>query len=132
MQIRVPIAKIESPAGEPFSVSGWALFSKDADGALIWDHEEDAIDTAEMERAVREFVKSAAPVANVLHEGPPVGRLVESVVFTAEKRKAMGIPEGPDGWWLTMEIHDPEAIARVRSGELAELSIQGAGERVPA
>ena len=41
--------------------------------------------------------------------------MVESCVFTVEKQRAMGIPEGtlPVGWWIGFHISDDDAWERV-------------------
>ena len=56
-----------------------------------------------------------------------VGVMVESVVFTAEKRAAMGIGDAvPDGWWVGYLIRDEDAWRRIVSGEYSMFSIEGA------
>lgn len=61
-------------------------------------------------------LKNAAPTV--------VGQLVEIVVFTAEKRKAMGLPEGstPDAIWCGFHIDDDDAWEGVKSGKYKMLS----------
>lgn len=61
------------------------------------------------------------------------GKLVESCVFTAEKQKAMGIPEGtlPIGWWIGFKIEDDAAWARVKNGTYKMFSIEGKANREP-
>ena len=61
------------------------------------------------------------------------GKLVESCVFTAEKQKAMGIPEGvlPIGWWIGFKIEDDAAWEKVKNGTYKMFSIEGKAVRVP-
>ena len=61
------------------------------------------------------------------------GKLVESCVFTAEKQKAMGIPEGtlPIGWWIGFKIEDDAAWEKVKNGTYRMFSIEGKATREP-
>jgi hypothetical protein len=56
-----------------------------------------------------------------------VARLAEAVVFTPEKRAAMGIPEGsvPDGMWVGFKVDDDEAWQGIKSGKYKMLSLGG-------
>ena len=59
-----------------------------------------------------------------------VGVLVESVVFTSEQRRAMGIGDSvPDGWWVGYLIRDEDTWQRIVSGEYTMFSIEGAAYR---
>ena len=59
-----------------------------------------------------------------------VGVLVESVVFTAEKRRAMGVGDAvPDGWWVGYLIRDEDTWRRIVEGEYTMFSIEGAAWR---
>ena len=61
------------------------------------------------------------------------GKLVESCVFTAEKQRAMGLPEGilPVGWWIGFKIEDDEAWEKVKNGTYRMFSIEGKAFREP-
>ena len=61
------------------------------------------------------------------------GKLVESCVLTAEKQKAMGIPEGtlPIGWWVGFKITDDDAWQRVKNGTYRMFSVEGKAVREP-
>jgi hypothetical protein len=65
----------------------------------------------------------------VMHKEKGLGKLVESMVFTKEKQKAMGIDLGKSAWWLGFHVTDPEVWKRVEKGELRSFSIHGKGQR---
>lgn len=128
-ELQVPIAKMDGPQQLVF---GWLSVSKTSDGEYVVDHQGDVIPIAELEQAAYAYMLESQE-SDAMHEGPPVGRLVESVVFTAEKRKAMGIPDGilPDGWWVGYKVDDPAVWLLVQSGTYKAFSIGGTGYRAP-
>ena len=81
-----------------------------------------------------------------MHEGPAIGHLVESMVFTPEKLKrlATDVKTGvvdeaglavitkmiPVGWWVGFHIPDAKIFAKVKSGEYAMFSIAGEADKV--
>lgn len=123
--IRVPIAKVDAPQRLVF---GWASVIE-KDGKPVEDLQGDVIDEPEMERAYYEYVEDAR-AAGEMHErsGDDVGKLVECVVFTKEKQRALGIDLGKVGTWLGFRL-TPDVFKRVQSGELSMLSIGGTGSR---
>jgi len=115
-------------------VFGWASISYTADGEHLEDLQHDLIDPEDMEESAYEYVLNFRDTGE-LHN-PDLrkkGRLVESVVFTTEKMKAMGIPEGilPIGWWVGFKIDDDEAWEKVKNGTYRMFSVEGTGQRVP-
>ena len=66
-----------------------------------------------------------------MHERGGVATLVESVVFTEEKQRAMGIPEGtlPVGWWIGFKVLDADVWEKVKDGTYSMFSIEGEAER---
>lgn len=115
-------------------VFGWASISLTVDGVQIEDRQQDMIDPEDLEEAAYEYVLNFRDTGE---EHIPTmrkkGKLVESCVFTAEKQKAMGIPEGtvPVGWWIGFKITDDDAWARVKSGHYKMFSIEGQANRLP-
>lgn len=109
-------------------VFGWAWVARGADGREVVDSQGDAIEPEELERAAYRHVlefRSAGEGHDPALRG--VGVMVESVVFTAEKRAAMGIGDAvPDGWWVGYLIRDEDAWRRIVSGEYSMFSIEGA------
>ena len=115
-------------------VFGWASISITADGEQLEDLQHDLIDPEDLEEAAYEFVLHFRDTGE-LHN-PRLrkkGKLVESCVFTAEKQKAMGLPEGilPVGWWIGFKIEDDEAWEKVKNGTYKMFSIEGKAQRIP-
>lgn len=114
-------------------VFGWASVAKDATGQAPLDWQGDVIDPEDLENAVYKFNLEFRE-SNDMHQPNSVnGTLVESVMFTKEKMKAMGIPEGivPEGWWVGFKIEDPVAYQKVKTGVYKMFSIEGSATRVP-
>jgi hypothetical protein len=132
--VAVKLIKRAAAPGEPTRVWGFATVAADASGEVVIDHHRHAIQPDELERAVARFAKDLeAGGIDVEHDGRIVGRIVESAVVTHERLEALGIdPAGApaSAWLVGMEVVDDDAAARVKSGELAELSIWG--DAVPA
>ena len=111
-------------------VSGWANIAVKANGDNPLDWSDDVIDPLTLEKAAMTFMQKYRG-SGEMHQGFSKGIVVESIVFTKEKQKAIGIPEGvvPEGWFITVKITDPEVFAKVKSGEYRMFSIQGKAKR---
>ena len=61
-----------------------------------------------------------------------VAKLIESVVFTEEKMKLLGIPAGtlPVGWWIGFQVQDEDVWEKVKDGTYSMFSIEGEAERI--
>jgi hypothetical protein len=112
-------------------VSGWANVAVNADGSLPLDWQDDIIRPEVLEKAAINFMKDYR-TSGVMHEGDAKGVVVESIVFTKEKQKCIGIPEGsvPEGWFITVKIFDSDVFKKVKDGTLKMFSIQGRAKRV--
>ena len=115
-------------------VFGWASISITAGGEQLEDLQHDLINPEDLEEAVYEYVLNFRDTGE--EHRPNLrkkGKLVESCVFTAEKQKAMGLPEGvlPVGWWIGFKIEDDEAWEKVKNGTYRMFSIEGRAQRVP-
>ena len=112
-------------------VSGWANVAVNANGSVPLDWQGDVIAPETLEKAALNFMMDYRE-SGVMHEGDSVGTVVESIVFTKEKQEAIGIPEGtvPQGWFITVKIHDSEVFAKVKDGTYKMFSIQGTCRRV--
>lgn len=115
-------------------VFGWASISFTADGEQLEDLQHDIINPEDLEEAVYEYVLNFRDTGE--EHRPNLrkkGKLVESCVFTAEKQRAMGLPEGilPVGWWIGFKIEDDEAWEKVKNGTYRMFSIEGKAQRVP-
>lgn len=124
-------------------VFGYANVAVTNEGKWIEDLQEDSIPPAELEKAAYEFVlKSRA--ADAMHEGPVVGHVVESLVFTPDK--LVKFATKPDGtvddaahevlkrlfqsrWWVGFHVPDEDVFKKVQDGTYKMFSIAGEAER---
>ena len=125
--------KIAKSDEEKKLVFGWASVSMRVDGEVIEDWQDDIVDPEELEHAAYQYVLLYRD-GSEMHERGGVASLVESVVFTEEKMKAIGIPEGtlPVGWWIGFKVLDEEVWEKVKDGTYSMFSIEGTAERVEA
>lgn len=112
-------------------VSGWANVAIDKNGEAPLDWQDDVIAPETLEKAAINFMMDYRG-SGEMHQGESKGTVVESIVFTKEKQAAIGIPEGtvPEGWFITVKVHDPEVFAKVKDGTYRMFSIQGTAKRV--
>ena len=110
---------------------GWASVSMRVDGEVIEDWQSDIVEPEELENAAYNFVELYRE-GGEMHERGGVAVLIESVVFTEEKMKAIGIPEGtlPIGWWIGFKVLDDDVWEKVKDGTYPMFSIEGEAERV--
>lgn len=115
-------------------VFGWALVSADKDGNKLIDHQGDMVDPDDLEEGAYEYVLNFRD-AGEEHIGTlrKKARMVESCVFTPEKMRAIGIPEGtiPVGWWIGFYVDDDTTWERIKSGKYKMFSIEGKAVREP-
>lgn len=115
-------------------VFGWASIAITVNGEQLEDRQKDMIDPEDLEESAYDYVLNFRDTGE---EHIPTmrkkGKLVESCVFTVEKQKAMGIPEGtlPVGWWVGFKIEDDDAWERVKNGTYRMFSIEGKANREP-
>lgn len=115
-------------------VFGWASIAVAADGGQVEDIQQDVIEPADLEEAAYEYVLHFRDTGEEHQPGyRKKGKLVESCVFTKDKQRAMGLPEGilPEGWWIGFYIEDDDAWERIKNGTYRMFSIEGRAERVP-
>ena len=112
-------------------VSGWANVALDKDGKAPIDWQDDVIAPATLEKAAIQFMLDYRG-SGEMHKGASKGTVVESIVLTKEKQAAIGIPEGtvPEGWFITVKVHDQEVFEKVKDGTYRMFSIQGTAKRV--
>lgn len=126
----VEIAKVDEVQRNVF---GWASVVAKADGTVVVDHQGDIIDADELEHAAYRFMAESR-ASGTDHDGAaPDGEVIESMVMTIDKARAMGIPDGtvPTGWWLGVHIADEAAFTKARAGDRAFFSIEGSAIREP-
>lgn len=128
VDVMLKVAKAVSDEG---LVSGWANVAVNADGSLPLDWQDDIIQPQMLEKAAINFMQEYRD-SGTMHEGASIGTVVESIVFTKDKQACLGIPEGvlPEGWFITVKVHDPEAFEKVKNGTFKMFSIQGHAKRV--
>ena len=122
--------KINKFYDEQKLVFGWASVSKDAKGNRPLDWHGDLIDAEDLEKAVYDFNLHFRE-SNEMHiPNSANGKLVESVMFTKEKMKSMGIAEGivPEGWWVGFKLSDAEVYQKVKNGTYKMFSIEGSAK----
>lgn len=113
-------------------VFGWASVAITVDGEVLEDRQHDMIDPEDLEEAAYEYVLNFRDTGEEHLPGyRKKGKLIESCVFTPEKQKAMGIPEGilPVAWWIGFKIDDEDTWQRVKNGTYKMFSIEGKAER---
>lgn len=112
-------------------VFGWASIIKDESGKILLDRQDDFIDSEdELEGAAYDYVLNSRD-GGEMHVRRGVSKMVESVVFTEEKQRALGIPVGsmPTGWWIGFKVTDNSVWNQVKKGEYAGFSVHGSGRR---
>lgn len=115
-------------------VFGWASVIVTVEGEALEDRQHDIIEPEDLEEAAYDYVLNFRDTGEEhLENFRKKGRLVESCVFTKEKQKAMGLPEGilPVAWWIGFKIDDNETWERVKNGTYKMFSIEGKANRIP-
>lgn len=112
--------EIQKSSEEKRLAFGWASV------ANIVDSQGDVIDAEELEQAAYNFVKFYRE-GGEMHERGGCAELVESIIFTPEKLKALGLNENalPPCWWIGFYVTDDEVWNKVKSGEYSMFSIEG-------
>lgn len=112
-------------------VYGWASVIE-KDGKIVTDHEGDRIDIEDLTDAAHNFITKSRN-GGVLHDeyGHHIGHIVESVIFSKQLQKALGIDLGKVGWLIGYQITDPRVKMMVKGGLLKSFSVGGKGRRVP-
>ena len=108
---------------------GWASVVIDKTGEPVADSQGDQISESEIEEAAYRFVLRKRK-AGEMHQVIGVGQLVESMVFTREKQKTLGIDLEKSGWWIGFKVDDPDTWKKIKAGKLRAFSIGGKGKRV--
>ena len=115
-------------------ITGFAMVSCNKNGEPVYDLQGDHISPEELVKAVQDFAAIVGEYrVDDMHDRSDTGRVVESLVLTAELQKALGIPEGtqPIGWLVTVEVPKAE-FELVKAGKRPMFSIEARAERVPA
>ena len=129
----IEFSKVDTDKMQTF---GWCSVVK-INGQDVVDKQNDLIDIAEIEKSAYDYVLGSRAGGDMhrrtadggVHK---VADMIESFVLTPEKISKMGLPEDTaQGWWIGMQVHDPEVWADVKSGKRTGFSIHGTGRREP-
>lgn len=129
---RVPV-QITKTNPEQFLVFGFAS-TVTKNGKVVLDKQDDMIEPHELERAAYEFVLESREQGDMHSRTTKVGRLVESIVFTEEKQKAINAEVAPYGghidlkreaWFVGFKVDCPDLWSDIRGGKKLEFSIGG-------
>jgi hypothetical protein len=132
ISISLPIIKT---APERRVAYGWASVVERGGRAVI-DAQGDVIAVEDLIDAAHGFMAKAA-TAGVMHhrlaDGTPmaVGRVVESLVLTADVQKALGVDLGLIGWFVGLKIDSDPVWAAIKDGTVRAFSIGGRAVRQP-
>lgn len=128
--IRGKIAKADPVQHNVF---GWLSVSQDEDGAPIVDTQGDIIDPEVLEAAAYRFVLESREMGDMHDRVEGIGKLIESMVFTADKLDALGlVGKLPVGWWVGFHVDDAGVWESIESGEYTGFSIGGTGRQEAA
>lgn len=105
-------------------IFGWASVVE-KDGMAIVDKQGDVIAIDDLENAAYVYVMESRTHGD-MHDVKYSAKMVESMVFTKEKQRALGIDLGQVGWWVGFKVDDPELWAAHKRGDRPEFSIGGA------
>ncbi len=134
--LAVEVAKADA-AGELKDglVWGWASVIERG-GKTVIDAQGDQISEGELLKAAHDYMQNSR-IGGAMHiykqdnpkEPLSAGHTVESVVFTKDLQKALGIDLGKVGWLIGVRLTDEHVRKAVASGVLKSFSIGGSGVR---
>ena len=110
-------------------IYGWASIIEE-NGNIVVDKQGDIIETQDLVNAAHDYIIESRE-AHEMHEGVVKGKTVESIVFTKEVQKALGIDLNKVGWFICQKIDDDNTWEAVKSGRIKSFSIGGHGKRIP-
>jgi len=127
------ITKVENVVPDLQVVYGWASVIE-KDGHVVTDSQGDRISEAEMIQAAHNYMLKSR-VGGLMHwqgDSGPLrgGEIVESLLFTRDLQKALGIDLKKVGWLIGYKVSD-DLWPLVKEGRLPMFSIGGSGLRVP-
>jgi hypothetical protein len=125
------ISKVDEDRQQCF---GWCSVVK-VDGKDVIDKQNDLIEIEDIEKAAYDYVLGSR-IGGDMHRRAvdgdvhKVADMIESFVMTPDKRAALQLPETvPLGWWIGMQVHDPDVWSDVKIGKRKGFSIHGKGHR---
>ena len=110
-------------------VWGWASVSTEGGQASI-DKQNDYVPIHELQKAVHgHFINTR--IGKTMHKGRKTHEIVDTIVFTKELQKALGVELPYEGWFVGVKVHDDKTWEQVKKGKFRAFSIGGTGERHP-
>lgn len=104
---------------------GWAYVSSCNDEIVV-DHSGQVWPIEEVVKTAQHFVCDCR-VGGEMHITKGGATLVESIVFTKDIQKALGIDLKKEGWFVGFRIDDEVLLEKIKKGDLGMLSIGGVG-----
>ncbi len=125
------ISKAIAPKKQVF---GWAAVSE-IDGRPVVDYEMDHLLIEELEKSAYDYVQNSRVGGyEHLRDGDDpfhAAEMIESMVFTDEKVKALGLPDDfPRAWWTGFQVKNDKVWQDVVDGKVTQFSVHGKGRRV--
>lgn len=99
------------------------------DGNQVVDYQGDVILSDDMEKAAYDYVRNSR-MGDERHDERPKAVLIESMYFSKEKQRALGIDLKKVAWWGGFLIEDEELWQKVKSGRYSMFSIGGRSDGV--
>lgn len=110
-------------------VWGWASVATEK-GLLVQDYQGDFILTEDLQKAAHGFMQNSRR-GDQMHTIKNIGTIVESIVFTNDLQKALGIDLGVEGWFIGVKVEDQKTWDAVKSGTFQCFSIGGQATKEP-
>lgn len=138
--LKISVA-IDKGATDPVQrkVWGWASVTEH-NGVPVVDSQNDIIDSAEMQRAVHDWIMSDGPTNGVpgrtmgdSHRRIGIGKICDSMFFTDDIKKALNVADRIEntGWYIGAHVDDDATWEGVASGRLKAFSIGARAFRSP-
>lgn len=126
MQIEGEIVRKDARKMQAF---GWAyVVSEDGGQTQVVDKSGERIlidELNHLEDAAYDFVVKSRVGAD-WHVRKGVSTMIESMVFTPEKKAAMGLPDSfPLGWWVGFQFSDKKSWDMIEKGLYTMFSVHG-------
>lgn len=131
--LSVPFGKLND---DERLVFGWASVVTKG-GRPVIDLQDDMIEVGELRKAVEAFMDGSRDAGYMHERGDDgkvhrIGKIVDSLVVTADVAKALGIATDQEGWIIGVRVESEDVWKRVKAGELSAFSIGGMAARIEA
>lgn len=133
-RVSLEIRKVTDPGNgdKPLTAVAWASVITKADGTPITDHDGHVILFEDLEKAFADFaLTGGVGRGGEMHKAIGGADIIGQITLSRDERIALGFGPGPEGAVVKVRVLDPVLKQRVRSGELAELSIAGSATALP-